>query len=206
MFDGHYDHWRHTRITKLISILGEEWFRDKKVLELGCGYAHIGNVLHEYGADVTVCDGREEHIEVVKNSYPHLKSLVVDQTQPYFVGKFDLVIHWGVMYHLPSQYWKQDLSCAVKHGNLISLETEVSDSSDPSFFNEPHESGYDQSMHSTGFRPSPNMVEEEISSLGFVFDRYDDSDLNSGTHIYDWKIEETKSWKSGLRRFWMIRK
>jgi len=39
-----------------------------------------------------------------------------------------------------------------------------------------------------------------------MFDGHYDSDLNSGTHIYDWKIEETKSWKSGLRRFWMIRK
>lgn len=207
MFDGHYDEWRRKRISKMASVLGGyEWFKGKKVLELACGHGHVGSSLFDYGADVTLCDGRTEYIEHVRIKFPHLKSYVVDQTQPYFLGNFDLVIHWGVMYHLPAKFWKQDLSCAANHANLICLETEVCDTEDPSFCIEPQESGYDQSMHSTGIRPSASMVEQEISSLGFKFDRYDDPDLSTPSHYYHWKVEETKTWRGGMRRFWIIRK
>jgi hypothetical protein len=38
MFTMCYVNWRNTRITKLVSILGKEWFMGKTVLEVGCGH------------------------------------------------------------------------------------------------------------------------------------------------------------------------
>ena len=44
-FEGHYDLWRDKRVTKIISHYGPLFFKNKKVLELGAGYGHIGNYL-----------------------------------------------------------------------------------------------------------------------------------------------------------------
>lgn len=206
MFDGHYDNWRNIRVAKLVNLLGENWFNGKTVLELASGHGKIGKMFKDKGCIVTCAEGRGEHVDTIKRNYPDMNVELVDQTKPYFLGKYDLVIHWGVLYHLPLEYWKQDLENALKHSDLICLESEVADSDNPYFLIKVGEGGYDQSMYESGVRPSADMVEEYVKSLGYSITRYDDSDLNTTDHIYDWKVENTNTWKSGLRRFWLIKK
>jgi hypothetical protein len=119
--------------------------------------------------------------------------------------EFDIVIHWGVLYHLDN--WKADLQISIRHGKIIFLESEVCDSNDPEIeikVNEPEQ--YDQAIGRTGSRPSAEMVEKYISETGATFIRYDDSDLNSDSHTYDWPVRNTKNAPAGQRRFWIIKK
>ena len=204
-FTHHYDHWRRVRINKIHKIFGPDFFKGKSVMELACGHGDTGRELSEKGANVTFVEGRQEHLDVLLTHKPDAETFCVDQDQPWNLNRqFDFVIHWGVFYHLNN--WKEDLRCALEHTNLMTLETEVADSSDPNFEIKVAEAGFDQALNSTGTRPSAAMVEQLLTKLGATFVRYDDRDLNSSFHSYNWPVRETKTWKPGRRRFWIIRK
>jgi len=207
VFDGHYVDWRETRIKKIISIFGKEFFNGKTILELGAGHGHIGNYFKTLGAHVIMTDGKPEHVEKMKESFGNKDIFLLDQeTQWNSNEKFDIVIHWGVLYHIDN--WKEDLQIAIRHGNMIFLESEVCDSDDPNIeikVQEPN--SYDQAFNANniGSRPSASMIEQIISKTGSTFIRYDDADINSGFHNYNWAVKNTNQAPNGQRRFWIIK-
>lgn len=205
LFNGAYESWRNTRLEKLVEILGKDWFKGKKILELATGHGHIGARLRDLGAQVTCTEGRLEHIDYLKQMYPDLKVIHLDQDKPWDLkDQFDLIIHWGVLYHLDN--WEDDLKSALAHGGIIALETEVADSDDPTFEIKVDEVGYDQALNGKGTRPSAAKIEAKFKELGATAVRYDDESLNSQVHTYNWRVKETKTWTIGHRRFWVVRK
>jgi len=205
-FEGHYTAWRITRINKLKAILGEGWFKDKDVLELGCGYGHVGGELIKLGAKVTFAEGKKEYVDETQKRFPHSDVVILDNDTTWDLGwTWDLVIHWGLGYHLDN--WKRDLTITCQHGKIISYETEVLDSKesaevkvDETINNEPH-----KALHGVGTRPSCLAIENHIRSLGAKFTRHDDKDLNTEYFRYDWAAgwREGK-WENGMRRFYII--
>lgn len=204
-FRDHYDLWREKRLSAIIDYYGIDFFRNKKILEIGCGYADIGAVFSQLGASVTVCDGRSEHIDVVRQRHPELKSLIIDLNNEWPEGYFDLVIHMGVLYHLSDlkKSIKQACLCADK----IVLETEVCDSDDANdilFIKE--RNGYDQALDQRGVRPSAEAIEKILSEFDMKYIRINDNRCNAHYHKYDWPVTNTKKWEPGLRRLWFIEK
>ena len=198
-FQGHFIRWREVRINKLISILGKDWFKGKSILELACGYGHIGKSLKELGAIVTQTEGNPEYAKVAE-------AIVLDQDKEWDLKReFDLVIHWGILQHLDN--WRRDLQTAIRHGRIITLDTECVDFDDPMAEIKVNENWYDGAMNKIGTRASVAAIEKCIADLGCTFKRYDDSGLDVEYHKYSWKEGEYKNdWKSTLRRFWMIYK
>ena len=243
-YAGHYEGWRHARITKLISILGgENYFKGKRVLELACGFGHTGEILAGLGAEVVFAEGRELHVLHTSKFHSPQGNGVIrlnqnekwDLSQPVgydqYVryGKtlgvstmeawpgsiekatFDLIIHWGVLYHL--EYWQQDLECALQHTDLMCLESEIADSIDDTYDTKVSESWPDGAIPGSasgtgayGSRPSAAHVEKVLRELGCTFVRYDDADLNFRYHKYDWEVQNTGTAPPGQRRFWLVRK
>ena len=203
-FERHYDDWRKKRIDKIISLFGYDYFKGKTLLEIGCGYADIGSHFHKIGAKVTSTDGRKEHIDEVKIRHPELESFVLDVDCEWDLNrKFDIIIHFGVLYHLSN--WKENLKATLNHSNLVIFETEVANSDDIDGFYAHREAGYDQSLHNYGVRPSAKYIESVLTELGASYTRYDDGDLNSGFHKYNWSVDATKPlFTVGQRRFWII--
>lgn len=215
-FMDHYRGWRKTRIDKIEKIFGKEFFKDKTILELACGYGDIGKHFKEnLGAKLTFAEGREEHIPFILENNPLSEVIHLNQEEPWLLDeKYDIIIHFGVMYHLEN--WKQDLECTLKHTDLVILESEIANSDDPKFeqkFIDPE--SYDQSIHESkkATRPSAGFVESVFEENGFSFIRYDDADLNDGIHKYDWVVtnEATPTNSSrevggGLRRFWVAKR
>ena len=201
-----YKVWRTKRVKKIENLYGDNFFEGISVLELGCGKGLIGNLLTKKGAKVTLTEGRQEYLEDIKKLNSSSEVLYLDQNIEWNLRKkFDVVIHWGVLYHLDN--WRQDLKCALKHGNLIFLESEVCDSDNCDFELKIQEFDYyDQSLNGIGSRPSANNIEKHLVQLGAHFKRFDDKDLSSNHHIYDWKVKNTNRWKNGLCRFWIIEK
>lgn len=205
MFQGHFVEWRKSRINKLVSILGKDWFPRKSILELGCGFGHIGNELIKLGCEVTFAEGRKEYIPIIKKYNPESEVILLDNDKPWDIQKqFDLIIHWGLLYHL--KQWGKDLMNCLRHTKLISLETEVIDSDDPFLEIAVHEENYDGALNSIGVRPSVGNIENFLKSLGCHLIRYDDADLNAAYMKYNWKAGSFPGqWKLGHRRFWMVR-
>jgi len=201
MFDGHYDGWMDSRMAGIKKYVDLNTFKNKTLLELGCGHGHIGNRFYELGAIVTSSDARIEHIENAKARYPHLQTLLFDGDKDEIQNKYDIILHWGVLYHLKEI--DQHLARISKKCDILLLETEVSDSTDDKFYICTNENGYDQAFNSAGIRPSQPYVERVLKDNGFNFKVIYDNILNSYFHTYDWKEMNTQTWRCGQRRFWV---
>ncbi len=205
-FEGHYREWRATRLRFLNNYFGANFFKNKKILELGGGYGDLGISLWQQGAKITITDARQEHLDEIIRRYPKIcneKNVFrLDLENAWTeIGEFDVIIHFGVLYHLKN--WELSLRESILRGKFIFLETEVSD------FKENRniiveEKGYDQAFSGIGSRPSVMAIERVIDSTGAKYKRHDSSILNSTLHTYDWEGADTKSWRHGLRRFWVI--
>lgn len=203
-----YREWRQKRIKAMIEHYGMNFFKDKKVLELGCGYADIGAALVKLGAIVTAVDGRPEHIEEVKKRHPNIRALVVDLDRewPFKNESFDLTIHHGVLYHLKD--YEKSITDACSSTKYLCLESEVSDSEDEYFCLSMSEDAthFDQSLNGRGSRPSPAAIERVIRQCGMNSVLHNSGDLNSGQHFYDWIPSNDESSPEGMRRFWFAEK
>jgi hypothetical protein len=201
MFSDHYNDWRKSRLNGTFKYISKDYFKSKTLLELGCGYADIGNIFSELGANVTSSDARQEHLTIVNQKYPHLKTLYIDGDNSKIQEKYDIILHWGLLYHL------KEIDIHLKEisekCDILLLETEVSDSDDKDFYISTAESGYDQAFNHKGIRPSPSYIEKILKQNGFEFKLIKDAILNSGFHAYDWEITNSKTWRHGLRRFWI---
>lgn len=207
--------WNLSRLNKLARILGPGWFEGKSVLEVGSGHGMNGRALIVAGANVTFTDGRALHVDFLKSL--GLNAHVMDQDKDWAIDGvfdrrfspnhmvwFDLVVHWGVLYHLEN--WRQDLKCALEHTSLMCLETEIVDSDDPLCERKVAEiDNYDQALNRTGMIMSAQCLENYLTSLGATFTRYDDEDVDSKPWgDYSWKSKNDGGFHQGQRRFWMV--
>lgn len=200
MFDSHYNNWRISRMNCVKKYILPDYFKSKTLLELGCGYADIGNMFYELGANVTSSDARNTHLDIVKKKYPHIQTLLMDGDNINIKDKYNIILHWGLLYHLSEI--EIHLEKISQKCDILLLETEVCDS-DEKLYISTNENGYDQAFNNKGIRPSPSYVESLLEKNGFHFKLIKDPILNSSFHHYDWEITNSKTWKDGLRRFWI---
>jgi cyclopropane fatty-acyl-phospholipid synthase-like methyltransferase len=205
----HYNDWRLKRARKLESILGREFFPGKTVLEVGAGHGRIGKYFREtYGSTVEFTEGRIELIDTIRRLNEGASAYLVDHDSPQgwqLNNRYDLIIHWGLLYHLVN--WNVDLESTVRHlksGGILTLESEVVDSdSDITVPVREDTTLDDQSLHGPAVRNSATIIEKKLLELGLRFQRYDDADLNSDIHQYDWQVSNTGRYGSYNRRFWV---
>jgi hypothetical protein len=202
-FANHYNEWRTKRLDAIIEHYGEGFFKGKSLLELGCGHGDIGAFFSKFGAEVTCSDARWEHLDVVKSKHPQVKVQLANLENEWpFEGKFDIIINFGVIYHLSNPDFVVEKSCI--YSDYLILETEVCDSDDENVILFTKESGYDQAFSGVGCRPSPDYLEKIFQKFEKQYERIKDDKCNSGIHIYDWKVKNTKKNRPGLRRLWFI--
>lgn len=201
MFDNHYVNWRNSRIEGIKKYIDLNFFKEKTMLEVGCGYADLGNMFSNFSCSVTSTDARKEHLDEVNRRYPHITTYILDCDKDKITTKYDIILHWGVLYHLSNV--EEHLKNVCEQTDYLLLETEVSDTLDKDTIFNVDESGYDQAFNNIGCRPSEQYVEKLLSEYNFYFKMIKDPIINSDYHIYDWDISETKSWRNGLRRYWI---
>jgi hypothetical protein len=198
---NHYHEWRENRIKTMMKYLGNDFFENKSLLELGCFTGDIGRILHSYGAKVSCCDVRDEHIQQIKSLYPFLYAFQLDCDRSFKIDYFDIIIHFGLLYHLKNI--RESLLSLKNRCKYLILETEVCDSQNSDDIIYVKEDGIDQAYHGIGCKPSATLVEKYLDEADFSYKMIMDRDLNSSFHVYDWEVENTRKIRSGLRRFWI---
>lgn len=215
LFHPSYVDWRARRITKILEIYGLDYFKGKRILELGCGHGDIGAFFAELGADVVCLDGRAQNVNFARLKHRKIPNLKFEQfnleNDFSHVGKFDLVINFGLIYHLKNV--EDHLRCCFSTADDVVLETVVLDSTDPSriVFCDEKKDVDEEALEGVGSRPSPHFIERIAEENGFACTRYFTRDLNSGdTFSYDWKHRNNErgagSRDFSLRRFWRFTK
>jgi 2-polyprenyl-3-methyl-5-hydroxy-6-metoxy-1,4-benzoquinol methylase len=210
LFDGSYDEWRARRVQKLLGIYGGEYFRGKRVLELGAGHGDIGALFASLGAAVTCVDGRPENLEFGRLKHRRVDGLtfeLIDLEHDFrSLGSFDLIIHFGLLYHLPNP--EEHLKLCFEMCDEMVLESLVCDSRDAQrvVVIEERAEVNEEAVGGRGCRPSPFFIERVATESGFRIERHFTADLNSKEAIYDWEHADDDAsdgwWR---RRFWRFR-
>jgi len=197
--------WQKARIDYIISIYGKDFFRGKRILELGSFNGYIGAFFQNLGADVLSLEGRESNVENIKKDYPKLKYQVANlDTNQWIWGEWDIIINFGLFYHLHN-FHKEHLINCISNCKLMFFETVVYDSFSNEIFYR-NENGKDQSLTNIGGNPTTEFVEYIFKNNNVNYTKITDSKLNGGPHKYDWIDRNTKQLDLHARRFWIVTK
>ena len=205
---GYYRESQLTRLLNLFAHVDIERWRGMKILEVGAGLGHLGDAFARLGFDVTSTDGRAEHVEAMKARGRQAFVLDLDRTGVDEVGDFDLILAFGVLYHLarPEEFLQ---SCG-KQAKVLLLETAVCDRNDPVIQWVGESGGWrgkDQALHRRGCRPSPAWVEGVCRGAGFGSVR--DISSSVGNWVigsFDWEPKDTGEVRRdgvNLRKMWV---
>lgn len=104
----------------------------RTALDVGCGIGFFAGRLQQDGLDVQAVDGRAENAAEARRRNPTLPVTVQDVENPRIVslGTFDLVLCFGLLYHLENPF------LAVRHlaaltGSVLLIESVVAPRHDP---------------------------------------------------------------------------
>jgi len=205
------DYYRECELSRLLNLFAHvdlEAWKGRRLLEVGAGHGHLGDAFAKLGFDVTSSDGREEHVAKIRERGRRAFVLDLDACSAADFEGYDIVLAFGVLYHLrePERFLRSCAACPI-----LLLESAVSDSSEPvlSFVPEKADGwrGQDQALNAVGCRPSVSWVEQTCRSVGFDVVRDISNpigDWEIGT--YDWEplgSGENRRKGRNLRRMWI---
>lgn len=104
-FSGIYDSYE-SNFLSYVKPLDKEFFKDKEVLDAGCGAGRHAHFMAKYGAKVTAFDLSQEAVQVTQDNAWELSGLEAVCADIYnlpeeWVAKFDCAVVIGVLHHLP---------------------------------------------------------------------------------------------------------
>jgi SAM-dependent methyltransferase len=140
----------------------------RRVLDVGCGVGHLARFFVERGCDVLCVDGRSQNVERLRELYPHLKARVLDiESDPVAeLGRFDVVLAYGVLYHLENPFRALRTFASLTE-DLLLIETMVADHHLPLVRLAEETSTYSQALRNVGSRPTPSFVVMVLRQAGF---------------------------------------
>jgi SAM-dependent methyltransferase len=207
----HYREAELSRLANLFAHVDLDRWRGMKVLEVGAGFGRFGNAFEQLGFDVTSSDGRPEYVARMAARGRRAFRLDLDEVTPQDLAGYDLVISFGVLYHLRNP--ARHLEACGKTAKVLLLETSVSDNAEPVLNPVPEPRGWfgpDQALRGVGCRPSPSWVETTARESGFT--RVTDISTpiaNYSTGTFDWKPRnsgESRLNGVNLRKMWVCEK
>lgn len=199
----YHPEWQTNRIKFILSKYSEDFFKGKRILELGSCSGYIGAYFKSIGADVLSVEGRAENVEKIKEYYPELNVQQYNlDTNIWEFGKWDIIINFGLYYHLEN-FHKEHLENCINNCDLMFFETVIYDSLEETLYVR-DESGYDQSLSKSAGTPTTLYVENIFKRNNKNYEKFKDSSLNAYHHFYDWEDTNNNVFHQNQRRFWIV--
>ena len=79
---SYHSDWQINRINFILSKYPADFFKGKRILELGAFNGYIGAYFESLGATVHCVEGRPENVESIKQNYPQVTSECFDLDSP----------------------------------------------------------------------------------------------------------------------------
>jgi len=140
----------------------------RTALDVGCGIGLFSKCLSELGLKVTGLDARSKNIAEAKRRYPNIKFIVsdVEDEKVRELGLFDLVLCFGLMYHLENPFRAiRNLHALTRY--ILIIESMVSPARSPTAILMSECQGEDQSLHYVAFVPSEACLIKMLYRAGF---------------------------------------
>lgn len=208
---GYYRESELARLANLFAHVDLDRWRGMRVLEVGAGLGHLGDAFEHLGFDVTSTDGRPEYVAQMRARGRTAFVLDLDRTGVDEVGAFDLILAFGVLYHLSEP--ERFLAGCGRGAKVLLLETVVCDASESICLRVREPRGWrgrDQALSAYGCRPSPAWVERACAAAGLDVVRDISSPLaNWAIGTFDWEPKRTGEWRragANLRKMWACEK
>ncbi len=138
-------------------------------LDVGCGVGSFSGWLAAKGLRVTGVDGRLENIDEARRRYPQVEFQVANVEDPLVktMGQFDLVLCYGLLYHLenPFQALRNLFSVTEK---ILLMESRVIPYEMPAAFLMDECVGEDQGLNHMAFVPSRQALVNMLYASGFL--------------------------------------
>jgi len=137
-------------------------------LDAGCGVGFFAKILEECGLGVRGFDGRDENVREARRRYPDIpfEQGDVEDSSILRLGSFDLVLCFGLLYHLESPLR------AIRHlraltGKVLLLESMCFPDADPFVLLREEPPSEDQSLTDLAFYPSEGCIVKMCYRAGF---------------------------------------
>lgn len=201
---NYHPDWQINRINFILSKYPKEFFKGKRILELGAYNGYIGAYFSALGAEVHCVEGRKENVDKIISDYPNVTAEHANlDTSDWNWGHYDIIINFGLYYHLEN-YHKEHLVNCINNCDLMFFETVIYDSSEPEIYFR-DEVGDDQSLTEKGGTPSTSYVENIFNESNISYKKYTNPLLNNHQHKYDWPDTGFKVFNQFHRRFWIVK-
>ncbi|HEX4424122.1 MAG TPA: class I SAM-dependent methyltransferase [Terriglobales bacterium] len=138
--------------------------------DVGCGLGFFSNVLRSHGFRVGAIDGREENVRECRARYPEIDFHVADVEKPEVldVGTFDLVLCFGLLYHLENPFRAIRNLCSLTDKVLL-VESMCAPGSEPRMEFLDEFEAEDQGLNYVAFYPTESCLVKMLYRAGFPF-------------------------------------
>jgi 2-polyprenyl-3-methyl-5-hydroxy-6-metoxy-1,4-benzoquinol methylase len=145
--------------------------RGCSVLDLGAGVGHFTGFFRSQGCSVHCVDARPDNIARLRALYPDVTATVMDLEQADLagLGKFDVVLCYGLLYHLvdPAAALRK---IATACDGMLLLETCIVDAAPPAVIWVPEDSqNPSQTLGRWGCRPSESFLGAVLRDSGYEY-------------------------------------
>jgi 2-polyprenyl-3-methyl-5-hydroxy-6-metoxy-1,4-benzoquinol methylase len=186
-----------------------EFFKGKKILELGAGHGYFGEMFRVLGGELTCVEGRPEHVETGKVIHPNANWIChdLDAGWPFIKHDFDVILHMGVLYHLERPETNlTDVCNSMKPNSILVIETEFIDTDRPDAMFCLRLEGYNLSVRTFGCRPSHGMIVSILEKCNMEFSRVTSNKYDSEFYIYSLPRKNDNHFDRADRQIWFCRK
>lgn len=143
----------------------------RTVLDLGAGVGHFTEFFRSKGCSVHCVDARPDNVAKLRALYPDVRATVMDveASDLATIGRFDVVLCYGLLYHLMDPVAVLNKVAAVCDGMLL-LETCIADAVAPALFLvQEDRQNPSQTLGRWGCRPSPSFLRAALVQSGFKY-------------------------------------
>lgn len=141
----------------------------RSAIDIGCGLGHFSSSLSSLGLRVVGVDARQKNVDEARRRHPDIEFHVLDAEQVFTsrFGQFDLVLCFGLLYHLENPF-RVIRNLAGLSTKLALIEGVVYPSSEPIMALLDENELNDQGLHHLAFYPSEACLAKMLFRAGFL--------------------------------------